>query len=145
MKTENKKTEAAAPKTIDMTPTWEATLQTCLILVERGNQEGRANAIAELKRMAKLADLYVQSQKEPEPEPEPTKWIIEATSAATEGTLCMGRGDTEEEAWIDACGPKPWSKWIKSCNEGRWSKEVTLAELEAIDDARAETGHEYQS
>jgi hypothetical protein len=151
MKTENKKTEtAAAPKTIDMTPTWEATLQTCLILVERGNREGRANAIAELKKMAKLADLYVESVKEKETPtqqteaaPKKTIWIIEGVSAATVGNVLLGEGSTEAEAWEDAHGPQPWTKWKRSCVENQWAKEITQDELEDIRAARANSGHSY--
>lgn len=50
-------------ETIDVTPTWEQILATLLMLFENGKPEGRATAIAELQRMASLADLYVASQK----------------------------------------------------------------------------------
>ncbi len=42
--------------TIDLTPTWSQMLSTLLFLYEEGTPEGRANATAELQRMAKLAD-----------------------------------------------------------------------------------------
>jgi hypothetical protein len=28
-------------------------------------------------------------------------------------TCCIGAGNTEEEAWLDALGPKPWSDYTK--------------------------------
>lgn len=49
--------------TIDLTPTWEEILSTLLVLIENGDAKGRATARAELTRMAKLADLFVASQK----------------------------------------------------------------------------------
>ena len=65
MKTENKKTEtAAAPKTIDMTPTWREQLNIALVLLEGGAPAGRKMARVELVKMARLADLYVKSQAE---------------------------------------------------------------------------------
>lgn len=50
-------------ETIDLTPTWEQATKMLLMLFESGNQEGRATAISELLRMAKLADLYVSQEK----------------------------------------------------------------------------------
>ena len=48
-------------KTVDMTPTWEGILPAILALLADGvKAETRGVAIAELERMAKLADLYVQ-------------------------------------------------------------------------------------
>lgn len=49
--------------TIDLTPTWEGILPTILVLLENGNAKGRADAKAELVRMAKLADAYNASQR----------------------------------------------------------------------------------
>lgn len=51
-----------AIKTIDMTPTWESVLPIYLMAWTDGNAKGRA-AASELQRMARLADLYVASQK----------------------------------------------------------------------------------
>lgn len=51
-------------KTIDVTPTWEGILPTLLVLLENGNSKGRETARAELKRMAKLADCYVETLRE---------------------------------------------------------------------------------
>ena len=50
--------------TIDLTPTWEMHLSTCVMLIEAGDTQARAAAIMELVKMAKLADAYVASQKE---------------------------------------------------------------------------------
>lgn len=48
---------------IDITPTWEGILGTLLMLYENGDAKGRANAITELTKMAKLADEYVKLHK----------------------------------------------------------------------------------
>jgi hypothetical protein len=48
-------------RTVDMTPTWEGILPAIVALLADGvKAEARGVAIAELERMAKLADLYVQ-------------------------------------------------------------------------------------
>ncbi|CAH0343682.1 hypothetical protein [Rhizobium sp. CECT 9324] len=44
-------------RTIDMTPTWEETVQMLVALIERGDAAGRATAISEMQRMARLADI----------------------------------------------------------------------------------------
>ena len=49
------------PVTIDATPTWEAVVPLLMAVIENGTFEGRAAAEQELRRMAKLADLYVAS------------------------------------------------------------------------------------
>jgi hypothetical protein len=49
--------------TIDLTPTWSEILPTWLTVVRDANAKGQEAALAELTRMAKLADLYVASQK----------------------------------------------------------------------------------
>jgi hypothetical protein len=49
--------------TIDMTPTWEEILPTWLTVVRDASVTGQDAALIELTRMAKLADLYVASQK----------------------------------------------------------------------------------
>lgn len=54
--------------TIDLTPTWEEVLPAWLAVMESGNAEAMEIGRAELKRMAKLADLYVAQQKEGKPE-----------------------------------------------------------------------------
>ena len=41
---------------IDLTPTWSEILPALLLILESGTDTGRAVAIAELKRMALLAD-----------------------------------------------------------------------------------------
>lgn len=43
-------------RVIDVTPTWEGLVPAFLALIENGNAEGRATAVAELTRMAKAAD-----------------------------------------------------------------------------------------
>jgi hypothetical protein len=45
-----------AVKTIDVTPTWQATLPVLLALLERGDKVGREFALAELNRMAMIMD-----------------------------------------------------------------------------------------
>ncbi len=51
---------------INLTPTWEQILGVLLMLYDKGDSEGRGTALEELTRMAKLADLYVASQKSQE-------------------------------------------------------------------------------
>lgn len=51
-------------ETIDVTPTWSGILGMLITLIENGSPEGRATAIDEMRKMARLADLYVTSQKE---------------------------------------------------------------------------------
>lgn len=50
-------------RTIDVTPTWSSILHTLLTLYENSNSEGRATAVAELKRMAAIADKFVTAYK----------------------------------------------------------------------------------
>lgn len=46
-------------KFIDVTPTWEQSLPSLVMLLSHGNEEGRELAYTELRRMAKLADKYM--------------------------------------------------------------------------------------
>lgn len=58
-------TETDHPRTIDITPTWRGVLR--LLVTVANNAEtakARANAWAELERMADLADLYIADHKE---------------------------------------------------------------------------------
>ena len=48
---------------IDMTPTWEGLLPYLLVIMRDGTFSAQQTARKELTRMAKLADLYVESQK----------------------------------------------------------------------------------
>ena len=45
-------------------PTWAGLLPLYLMAYENGAHKGRAAALSELERMAKLADLYVAARKE---------------------------------------------------------------------------------
>ncbi len=68
MRPENKKTKKRNPmrneiETVEMAPTWEGLLPIYLMSYENGKSSGRAASLAELQRMAKLADLYVASKK----------------------------------------------------------------------------------
>ena len=47
--------------TVDITLTWEDLIPTFVFILQRS--ENPSGAIEELRRMAKLADLYVESQK----------------------------------------------------------------------------------
>jgi hypothetical protein len=41
-------------------------------------------------------------------------FVIEAPSGVNSFKCCtLGTGKTEEEAWLDALGPKPWSAYAK--------------------------------
>ena len=51
-------------QTIDATPTWEALLPVMLNVIENGSFESKRDVLAELKRMARAADLAVAAQKE---------------------------------------------------------------------------------
>jgi hypothetical protein len=51
--------------TIDCTPTWSGILSALLALIEDGNPEGRTKAVQELRNMAKVADMYVELNKNP--------------------------------------------------------------------------------
>mgnify|MGYP000016392747 CR=1 FL=1 len=44
---------------IDMTPTWEQILPTLLLLLRNGDAKGKQEAVRELQRMARAADLAV--------------------------------------------------------------------------------------
>jgi hypothetical protein len=55
----------AGPQYIDVTPTWEQSVNIFVLLIENGDTKGRATAIAELKRMARIADAYVAEHKQP--------------------------------------------------------------------------------
>lgn len=48
---------------IDMTPTWSGILPLLLMSLESPNAETRKNGIAEITRMAKIADAYVTMTK----------------------------------------------------------------------------------
>ena len=51
---------------IDLTPTWESIAGVIELGLTNGNENARAIARLELLRMARVADLYVASQKEKE-------------------------------------------------------------------------------
>lgn len=51
-------------KTIDVTPTWSAILPMLIMVLQDGTPQGQAEATAELRRMAQLADRYVAAQQE---------------------------------------------------------------------------------
>lgn len=41
-------------------------------------------------------------------------YVIEAQSGVNQFKHCvLGLGATEEAAWLDALGPKPWSEYLK--------------------------------
>lgn len=51
-------------ETIDITPTWSELLPTLIEVATNGaTLEGRRNAMTELKRMARAADLFIESCK----------------------------------------------------------------------------------
>ena len=53
-----------SPRTIDITPTWRGVLPILLAAYTDGNATGRQTALAELYRMADIADRAVTSSKE---------------------------------------------------------------------------------
>lgn len=50
-------------KTVDVTPTWQGILPALLTLLQSDNLQTRQIAESELRRMAGLADGYVEIQK----------------------------------------------------------------------------------
>lgn len=56
------------PITVDVTPTWLGILPLLITLLEAGSVDGKAEAMKELYRMAKLADEHVAYLKSKEPE-----------------------------------------------------------------------------
>lgn len=48
---------------VDVTPTWEEITPILIFVLENGAPEGQEFAKRELLRMAKLADLYIESQE----------------------------------------------------------------------------------
>lgn len=50
-------------KTVDLTPTWQGILPALLDLVRSDNLKSRQLAASELRRMAGLADGYVEAQR----------------------------------------------------------------------------------
>lgn len=56
---------AKKPITVDCTPSWEHVLPLFISAIETDDYDSKSYkaAVAELERMAKIADLYVQSQK----------------------------------------------------------------------------------
>jgi hypothetical protein len=53
------------PRYVDVTPTWRGVLRLLLAAYQDGSDQGRASALAELTRMADLADAYVAEHKKP--------------------------------------------------------------------------------
>ncbi len=50
-------------KTIDMTPTWQATSRMLILAFENGNDNAKDIAKVQLLRMGKLLDQYVHNDK----------------------------------------------------------------------------------
>lgn len=50
-------------RTIDATPSWVDVLPVLRIALEHGNAQSRADAVADLYRMAKLADQAVKDRR----------------------------------------------------------------------------------
>ena len=51
-------------KTIDITPTWEALLPAMLAVLQSGTYEAKQEIRAELRKMAKAADMQVAAEKD---------------------------------------------------------------------------------
>ena len=56
------------------------------------------------------------------------KFII-LTPSAISGFCVLGEGETANEAWRDAYGPKPWPDYVKRSVKKAWVKQVTHEEL----------------
>lgn len=50
-------------RTLDLTPTWAGLVPAFLLVLDKGNREGRAAIESELARMAALADLWASHVK----------------------------------------------------------------------------------
>lgn len=57
--------------------------------------------------------------------------------SAISGTCVLGQGDTANEAWLDAYGPKPWSSYSKMSAKDAFLVEVTQDELDTMHEASA--------
>lgn len=95
-------------KTIDATPTWEGILPLYIAGIESGSFEGIKNATEELRRMARLADLYVAAEKEREMtwsmDNYPPKWERPVLLALVKAILKRGylvSVEMEEECMVE--------------------------------------------
>jgi hypothetical protein len=53
------------------------------------------------------------------------QYVIETpTGEKPFGCCVIGTGTTEEGAWIDAFGPKPWTKYNKICATKSWCRRI---------------------
>lgn len=50
--------------TIDITPTWRQQAQTCIVLLESGNETAKTFARDEILRMAGIIDSQIEAKKE---------------------------------------------------------------------------------
>lgn len=55
-------------QTINLTPTWSNVADIIILAIEHGTEEGKKMAKDELKKMAKVADLYVESLGDSSPD-----------------------------------------------------------------------------
>ena len=58
-------------------------------------------------------------------------YVVEAVSGIS-GNCFLGEGATEELAWLDAYGPKPWGPAGERSAKGAWVRKVTTTELEGL-------------
>ena len=57
-------------------------------------------------------------------------YVIEAQTGVNSFKQCMlGHGETEEAAWLDALGPKPWSDYTKKVKKNYSCRKLEEGEV----------------
>lgn len=111
--------EGKVVDTIDITPTWEAILPSLIAVIQDGNGDGKRLAIEELRRMATIADKYVELTKEKEEENKATKLFTFKDKT--------GRGITNPNFTLDdilncedeqSDNDEMLHEWANECGEG---------------------------
>ena len=56
-------------------------------------------------------------------------FVVQSQSGARFGGVCfLGQGATEQQAWLDAFGPKPWTDYVKRCASKAWVRQLDEGE-----------------
>jgi hypothetical protein len=59
-------------------------------------------------------------------------FVILTPSARGWRDCFLGEGASEESAWLDALGPKPWGPHAKRIKKNAWCQQVSPEELEDL-------------
>lgn len=117
-------------QTIDLTPSWAGVANIILLALEHGTPEGKAVAKQELRKMAAVADKYVEKKKFPEfysPDSVPAQWDdIEVHGCA----VVADDGSVET---VDDDQAEFWSVYLHDVNGG----VQCIADLETSEQASA--------